>query len=162
MQWSKLKSRIEESFADSIQGRIQIFTTAYRRQDGMSRSWIVIDGEQVVSLTDEASWRELGAYFHELTPTDCLQHEAISEEDRCNNTIYERGEFSSYDFKIMAFESLNLSAQDCVNSEHPLLRALGVLNKKTGKTKVKALQRDKHSMVAYLAKFRAEAEAANK
>ncbi|MGJ8694631.1 MAG: SF0329 family protein [Thalassotalea sp.] len=162
MQWSKLKSRVEESFADSIKGRIQIFTTAYRRQDDISRSWVVIDGKQEVSLTDSASWWEQGAYFHELTPTDCLQHKAISEENRKENKIHEHGEFSSYDFKIMAFESLSLSALDCTSSEHPLLRALGVLNKKTGKAKVKALQKDKHPMVAYFAKFRTEAEATNK
>lgn len=159
MQWSKLKSRVEESFADCIKGRIQIFTTAYRRQDYISRSWVVIDGKQEVSLTDEASWWEQGAYFHELTPTDCLQHKSIGNEERSEGKIYEKGEFSSYDFKIMAFESLNKSAQDCVASEHPLLRTLGVLNKKTGKAKVKALLKDKHPMVSYFAKFRWEAEA---
>lgn len=162
MQWSKLKSRIEESFADSTKGRIKIFTTAYRRQDNISRSWVVIDGKQEVSLTDSASWWEQGAYFHELTPTVCLQHKAISEENRTENQIHEHGEFSSYDFKIMAFESLSLSAQDCISSENPLLRTLGVLNKKTGKAKVKALQKDKHPMVAYFAKFRAETEVINK
>lgn len=162
MQWSKLKSRVEETFADSIKGRIQIFTTAYRRQDNISRSWVVIDGKQKVSLTDEASWWEQGAYFHELTPTDCLKHKAIGEEERSENNIHEKGEFSSYDFKIMAFESLSLTAQDCINSQHPLLRTLGVLNKKIGKSKIIALQKDKHPMVAYFAKFRAEAEATNK
>lgn len=161
MQWSKLKSRIEASFADSIQGRIKIFTTAYRRQDNTSRSWVVIDGKQEVSLTDEAAWWEQGAYFHELTPTDCLTHEAICEEDRTDNSLYERGEFSSYDFKTMAFESLSLSAEDCVSSDHPILRTLGVLNQKTGKAKVIALQKDKHPMVAYFAKFRSDAEATN-
>ena len=161
MQWSKLKSRVEESFADSIKGRIKIFTTAYRRQDEISRSWVVIDGKQEISLTDNASWWEQGAYFHELTPTDCLQHQAISEGDRTEGKIHEHGEFSSYDFKIMAFESLSLSALDCISSEHPLLRTLGVLNKKIGKAKVKALEKDKHPMVAYFAKFRTKAEATN-
>lgn len=162
MQWSKLKSRVEGSFADCIKGRIQIFTSAYRRQDNISRTWVVIDGKQEVSLTDEASWREQGAYFHELTPTDCLQHKSIDDESRTENKIHENGEFSSYDFKIMAFKSLSMSAQDCIISEHPLLRTLGVLNKKTGKAKVKLLHKDKHPMVAYFARFRTEADTTNK
>lgn len=137
IEWSKLKSRVEETFADSIKGRIHIFTTAYRRQDNISRSWVVIDGKQEVSLTDEASWWEQGAYFHELTPTDCLKHKAIGEEERSENNIHEKGEFSSYDFKIMVFESLSLTAKDCINSQHPLLRTLGVLKKKLEKLRLK-------------------------
>lgn len=76
MQWSKLKKRIEDNFADSVKGRIQVFTTAYRRQDDIARSWLVIDGKQEVSFTDCASWKNLGAYFHELTPQIALHTHA--------------------------------------------------------------------------------------
>ncbi|WP_020411246.1 SF0329 family protein [Microbulbifer variabilis] len=162
MQWSKLKKRIEENFADSIKGRIEVFTTAYRRQDETARSWVVIDGKQEVSLTDCNSWWEQGAYFHELTPTDCLTHKTVNDSERTEGNLYEAGEFSSYDFKIMCFESLNISAQDCIKSEHPLLRVIGVLHRKLGKAKVKEMQKDSHPMVAYFAKFRMQAEAANK
>ncbi|EAR10427.1 hypothetical protein [Reinekea blandensis] len=158
MQWSKLKKRVEENFADSIKNRVEIFTTAYRRQDDISRSWMVIDGKQEVSFTDCDSWRNLGAYFHELTPTVCLKHKKIEESERQHNRLFEPGEFSSLDFKIMAFESLNLSAQDCLSSPHPVLRSLGVLHRKTGKSKVKAMRDDAHPLVAFLAEFRWRAE----
>lgn len=158
MQWSKLKKRVEENFAESIKGRVELYTTAYRRQDEIARSWIVIDKKQEISFTDCASWRNLGAYFHELTPTNCLQHKAIDDNNRVEGHLVESGEFSSYDFKIMAFESLSISASDCVISEHPILRCLGVLHRKTGKNKVKAMQSDKHPLVAFLAKFRHVAE----
>ncbi|PXF29906.1 hypothetical protein WH50_18310 [Pokkaliibacter plantistimulans] len=162
MQWSKLKKRIEENFADSIKGRIEIFTIAYRRQDEIARSWVVIDGNQEVNFTEFDSWWEQGAYFHELTPTDCLTHKAVNDAERTKGSLYEPGEFSSYDFKIMCFESLNISAHDCIKSEHPLLRVIGVLHRKLGKSKVKEMQEDSHPMVAYFAKFRMQAEAANK
>jgi hypothetical protein len=158
MQWSKLKKRVEENFADSVRSRIEIFTTSYRRQDEISRSWMVIDGKQEISFTDCDSWRNLGAYFHELTPTNCLKHEAIKDNERTEHKLYEPGEFSSYDFKIMAFESLSISAQDCLASEHPILRCIGVLHRKTGKAKVKAMREDKHPLVAFLAQFRWLAE----
>ena len=162
MKWSKLKKQIEENFADSIKGRIEIFTTAYRRQDEIARSWIVIDGKQEVSLTDCDSWWEQGAYFHELTPTDCLTHKAVNNSERIEGNLHEAGEFSSYDFKIMCFESLSISAHDCIKSEHPLLRVIGVLHRKLGIAKVKEMQKDSNPMVAYFAIFRMQAEAANK
>ncbi|WP_444889497.1 SF0329 family protein [Microbulbifer sp. DLAB2-AA] len=158
MKWSKLKKRVEENFADSVKGRIEIFTTAYRRQDEISRTWMVIDGKEKVSFTDCASWRNLRAYFHELTPTNCLRHRKIDESERQEDSLFEPGEFSSYDFKIMAFESLNTSAHNCLSSEHPILRCLGVLHQKTGKTRVKAMREDKHPLVAFLAEFRYMAE----
>ncbi|EPE6127622.1 SF0329 family protein [Vibrio parahaemolyticus] len=158
MQWSKLKKRIEDNFAESVKNRVELYTTAYRRQDETARSWIVIDGKQEISFTDCASWRNLGAYFHELTPTDCLRHARINDNERIEGKLFEDGEFSSYDFKIMAFESLSISANDCIISEHPILRCLGVLHRKTGKAKVEAMQSDKHPLVAFLARFRHIAE----
>lgn len=162
MQWSKLKKRVEENFADSIKDRIEVFTTAYRRQDDISRSWVVIDGKQKVSLTDNESWWAQGAYFHEHTPTDCLTHKAIDDSERSEGKVHEDGEFSSYDFKTMCFESLSISAHDCIKSEHPLLRVIGVLHRKLGVSKVKEMQKDSHPMVAYFANFRVQAETANK
>lgn len=158
MQWSKLKKRVEENFADSVKNRIEIFTTAYRKQDDLSRSWMVIDGKQEVSFTDYDSWRNLRACFHELTPTDCLRHRAIEDSERIEDRLFEPGEFSSYDFKIIAFESLSISAQECLSSQHPILRSLGVLHRKTGKAKVKVMREDNHPLVAFLAEFRFLAE----
>ncbi|WP_345888805.1 SF0329 family protein [Shewanella algae] len=161
MQWSKLKKRVEENFAESIKGRIEIFTTSYRRQGEVARSWVVIDSKQGISLTDYESWSEQGAYFHELTPTDCLKHKSVDGLERTVGSLYEAGEFSSYDFKIICFESLSLSAHDCIKSEHPLLRVIGVLHRKLGKAKVNEMLKDPHPMVIYFADFRIKAEAAD-
>ena len=162
MKWSQLKKRIEENFAEAVSGRIEVFTTAYRRQDEIARSWVVIDGKQKVSLTDVHAIWEHGAYFHELTPTDCLTHPEIDYAKRTENNLHEVGEFSSYDFKTMCFESLSISAHDCIKAKHPLLRVIGVLHRKLGVAKAKELQNDPHPMVAYFAKFRVQAESANK
>ena len=162
MKWSKLKKRVEETFACSIRKRIKIYTTSYRKQDDLSRSWIVIDGKQKISLSDIASWREQQAYFHELTPTDCLTHKAVENSSRSEGNLYESGEFSSYDFKIMAFIYLNTSAHDCIKSTHPILRGLGALNKRIGIKKIKLLLNDPHPMVAFLANYRYQRELAQK
>ncbi len=159
MKWSKLKQMIEESFSDSIRKRVQVHLTSYRGIDGNSRSWIVIDGEEKISLDNFTSIIKNGAYFNELTPIkDCLTHSEIKKNKRSENKLYEKGEFSSFDFTFMAKQYLQKSAHDSIKSNHPILRTLGVLNKKIGKAKVKELQYDENPIVAYFAKFRYEAE----
>ena len=64
----KTKKRVEESFANSVRGRIEIFTTSYCKIDQLSRSWTVIDGKQKISLSDATSYMINQSYFHELSP----------------------------------------------------------------------------------------------
>ena len=50
MPWSKLKQRIEETFADSVRGRVELHQTRYRRaHDQAGELWITLDGEQILS-----------------------------------------------------------------------------------------------------------------
>ena len=48
MKWSQLKKRIEESFADSVRGRVEVWNTRYRRaHDDAGEAWITIDKQRV-------------------------------------------------------------------------------------------------------------------
>ncbi len=155
MKWSKLKQKIEERFADSIKQRVNIHLTSYRGHNGNSRSWITVDGIEKISLDNFTSFNENSAYFNELTPIEnCLTHNKIKDFKRDKNFLCEKGEFSSFDFTYMAKKYLQTSAQDAIKSEHPLIRLFSVLDKKTGKRKIKQLQNDKNPIVSYFAKFR--------
>ncbi len=55
----------------------------------------------------------------------------------------------------------DLSAHNCIKSEHPLLRVIGVLHRKLGKSKVNEMLKAPHPMVVYFADFRIKAEAAD-
>ena len=159
MKWSKLKQMLDESFSNTIRKRIQVNMTSYRGIDGNSRTWIVIDGEEKISLDNFTSMIENGAYFNKLTPIENVYtHKEVEKNQRSENKLYEKGEFSSFDFTFMARQYLQMPAHDSIKSEHPILRTLGVLNKKIGKAKIKELQFDENPMVAYFAKFRYEAE----
>jgi hypothetical protein len=159
MKWSKLKKRLEESFSDTIRKRVQIYLTSYRDSNENSRVWIVVDGEEKISLDNFNSIIQNGAYFNELTPIqDYLTHKKIEKNERSSNKLYENGEFSSFDFTFMARQYLQTPAYKSIQSTHPILRTLGVLNKKIGIDKIKKLQYDENPMVAYFAKFRYEAE----
>jgi hypothetical protein len=161
MRWSKLKQRIEATFADSIKKDIKVFNTAYKKaydSESLSRSWIEVEKKEIVNFCDYASESVFQAFYHEDTPTICLKHRRITKEERNPKNLSEKGEFSSLDFKEMGFSYLNTSAQNCIKSQHPLLRALGSLNKKIGKNKLKELIEDQHPLVSFLAKYRLNQE----
>jgi hypothetical protein len=62
MHWSKLKQRVEERFAGSVAGRVELRLTSYRHaHDGLGRGWITVDGIEVASMCYWRSLRE-GSY----------------------------------------------------------------------------------------------------
>jgi hypothetical protein len=51
MQWSKVKGRVEELFASSVAGRVELRTANYRKAPDMERrGWITIDGVEVYNF----------------------------------------------------------------------------------------------------------------
>src|SRR4051812_28421733 len=50
MKWSKLKQQVESMFAESVRGRVALWTTRYEKaHDRFGRSWITVDGREIVS-----------------------------------------------------------------------------------------------------------------
>lgn len=59
MRWSQLKKRIEATFAESVAGRVEVWTTRYRKSaDEEGEAWITIDKHRVASMG-------MGTYFVE-------------------------------------------------------------------------------------------------
>ncbi|MCH2184101.1 MAG: hypothetical protein MK108_19050, partial [Mariniblastus sp.] len=57
MQWSKLRSQVEDLFADSVKGRVRLHSTRYRKMhDQQGRAWLTIDGEEIVNMTNLFEW----------------------------------------------------------------------------------------------------------
>jgi hypothetical protein len=51
MRWSKIKKRIEDTFADSVRGRVEVWNTNYRKaHDQAGEAWITIDKKKVHSM----------------------------------------------------------------------------------------------------------------
>jgi hypothetical protein len=51
MQWSKAKGRVEQLFAPSVAGRVELRTANYRKAPDMEgRSWITIEGVEVYNF----------------------------------------------------------------------------------------------------------------
>ena len=159
MRWSKLKKLVEDSFADSVRGRVRVFSTHYDCSCG--RGWITVDGKELANLCTETSGAKYRAVFHETTNTIYAKHPAVPDEERNPNNIVEPGEFSRFDLHIACWDYAHQSVADSLNSENPLIASLAVLNSKVGKGRLaKVAAKDLHPLTRALLNFRLKAEEA--
>lgn len=157
MKWSKVKKLVESSFAPSVKGRVQIYSTHYQCSCG--RGWITVDGEELVDLSTMLTGTIYKCAYHEATNTDCLTHPAVRDEQRQPGNLIEAGEFSRFDLHEACWEYLHTSVGDSLISRHPLIVSLAVLNAKVGKGKLKRMAAGRlHPLVRALLEFRLAAE----
>lgn len=162
MKWTKLKSTIESRFAKSVRGRVEIWTTAYRKPDSVTgRGWITLDGEQIVNFGTALSWLKHGAYFHESSNTVCLKHPEVRAEERSPSNLIEEGEFSRFDLHLACWESLNMSIDDQLQSRNPLIRSLAVLDRRVGTRRLQKIDDEgEHPLVRFFIHLRRQTEPA--
>jgi hypothetical protein len=144
MKWSQLKKRVEDNLAPTIKGRVQFFTTAYRKPNSSTgRGWITLDGEEVANFSTMDSGRFYGRFYNETTPDNKLRyatHERVADNEREAGNLVERGEFSRFDLHICMFESLSMTATEMVKHESPIVQILGILDRRTGKRSLEKLK----------------------
>jgi hypothetical protein len=164
MQWSKLKQTMESKFADSVKGRVQLFSTAYRKpKSNDGRGWITVDKEEIVNFSTIQSWRNFGALFHEATMTTCLRHSSIDESSRSADKLIEDGEFSRFDLHNCCWEYLNLTVEEGLEHKSPLINLFAVLDKRLGKRRLVCIDKSKlHPLTKWFYEFRLAAEKLDK
>ncbi|MBN2777376.1 MAG: hypothetical protein JXR36_07025 [Bacteroidales bacterium] len=144
MQWSQLKKRIEENLADSVRGKVEFFTTAYRKPNSSTgRGWITVDGDEIVNFSTMDSGTVYGRIYNETTPENknrYATHEKIDPSDRTEGQLIEKGEFSRFDLHICMFESLNMTVKEMLEHDSPIVQSLGILDRRTGKRTLEKLR----------------------
>ncbi len=157
MRWSKVKKLVEESFADTVRGRVAVYSTWYQCRCG--RGWITIDGKEIVNLSTHAAWQRYDALYHESTKTIWRKHPPVPDEQRIAGNLAEKGEFSRFDLHEACWEYLHSSIHQSLSSDNPLLVSLAVLSAKVGKTRLALLAREElHPLPKALLQFRMQAE----
>jgi len=181
MRWSKVRKLVEESFADSVKGRVAVHTTQTR--SGMpyacdcGHGWLTIDGESITHFHTHLSYDIHRTPYHESTDTAAAwrrntdlpgqkrtstfsTHPAVSDEDRMPGNLSEPGEFSRYDLALSCWKYLHTSLQESLDSPSPIIRALAMLNGKVGRQRLaRYAAAETHPLPKALAEFRIEAEA---
>lgn len=127
MQWSKLKHNIESRFADEIRGRVCIYSTRYTiGSHFMTRGWITVDGTEIANFSTPENVNKYGHFSPEM-------NERIADSERTPGKAVEKGEFSKYEFVDSCREFLNMNIAEAIKSDNPILVALAILDKRTGK-----------------------------
>ncbi|WP_100613110.1 SF0329 family protein [Confluentibacter lentus] len=144
MQWSQLKKRVEQNLAESIKGKVEFFTTAYRKPNSSNgRGWITIEGKEIINFSTMDSRTIYGRYYNETTPDTKKRHAThikIEPQERNEGQLTEEGEFSRFDLHICMFESLNMTPDKMLDHDSPILQTLGILDKRTGKRTLEKLK----------------------
>ncbi|MGE4159248.1 MAG: hypothetical protein AB7F75_09140 [Planctomycetota bacterium] len=130
MKWSKLKSLVEERFADSLGKRITINSTRYGNCS-CGRAWITVDKEEIANFCTRAHFNNKAG----IPP---------SEDAKSN---FEKmpvgyGELSRQDAYQSCFEYIHsLTLDQAILDEDPLIQTLAILDKKLGRKKMMTLDR---------------------
>jgi hypothetical protein len=154
MQWSKLKTRIKALICPESQNRIDFHVTRYREAtDFGTEAWITVDGIKVFG----------GGHYHRFVPECQEWHRRVSG---ANSLPYFRPELKAIGQEIA--EALNkqeihdteqivgamrkyldLSIEEALQSDNPFIKALAVIDRRTGKRTIEKLQLQEtdHSLV---------------
>lgn len=146
MDWSKVKQKVESRFATSLRGRLTINLTRYRKSsaDHLYEFWFSFDGRKLHSVSD-------GQFY-----------EAVYDRTTGQRADWDETELatpSGFESKRLVEGSLNLPIDALVQHEHPVVRALGIVDARFGERRLKMLSvAGEHPIVADLARLRAQAE----
>lgn len=117
MRWSKLKQQIQANFAESVRGRVELWTTRYEKaHDRFGRSWITVDGREILNMANYLVWQ------------------AVDRED--DPARFDVSAFAGFELPRVMREYLTLSIDDAIASPHPLIRALAVLDRRAGRRRL--------------------------
>jgi hypothetical protein len=168
MKWSQLKKRMEKTFADSVRGRFEVWVTSYRdAHDDAGEAWITLDQQKIVTLSNlrfQIAHYETAQRLRK--ERDCLDYRDPTRVagyreawDDATKILHEAGTFDSHDLPRSMFAYLNLSIDNALKSDNPIIRAFAVLDRRCGKRRLCAFDvSNEHLLVSQLYRFRCLAE----
>jgi len=163
MQWSKLRRNIEAFLADSVQGRVGLHTTRYRTMhDHDGRAWITLDGKEIINMVHIWKWlyevkKRAAAMAGEADLRKWQNYEQYkhkAEKELENESFFTQSHLGG-----AMHEYQSLSIDQILKSDNPVIRAIGMLDRRTGIRRLKNIDVvSEHPLVQVTYIFRCEAE----
>lgn len=148
MRWSKLKQRIEETLAPRAKGRVEFWATRYRKaHDQEGEAWITIDGQPVHSMGTLTHFAELYERCDQQPngphgPHGAATAAVVKEQLRAEGVL------SLWEFNDALFKYLNMPFEQILISDHMLIRAVGMFDKRLGKRRLRLMDMSQeHALV---------------
>jgi hypothetical protein len=162
MKWSKLKSLVENKFAQSLKGRVSINSTAYGNCS-CGHLWITIDKNVIANFCTRAFWNRVsGNYYrkNDRWKSDNPIPSYVTKSQRESYGEVEYGELSRQDAYLSCWEYIHkLDHKTALASDDPLIQSLAVLDKRLGKRRLGILDlKNLHPLAKKLYLFRVEQE----
>ncbi len=163
MQWSKLKKNVESYFAKSVKGRIGLHSTKYRTMhDHDGRAWITLDKKEISNMVHIWKWLEI----RDQKVKELMRNEHLPEKGNRGNfekiaeeALEDQGIFMQSHLGRAMHDYQNMSIQNILTSKNHIIRAIGMLDRRTGKRKLKEIDRTtEHPLVQTTYIFRCDAE----
>lgn len=157
MRWSKLRQRIEASFADSVRTRVQLHQTRYRKaHDQEGEFWITVDGSRVLSVGSMSALVAL-----DKARSDLRQHGLSSAEAHAQamDRLRQDNVYLLEQVLWQLEDYLNGSIDQIMESSSPIVRGLGLLDRRFGSRRLARYDlTTEHEFVIAMHKIRCEAE----
>jgi len=170
MKWSKLKSAVEGRLADALRGQIKFNVTSYGPGQSyfMRRAWITLDKEELFNFSTVEWYMEHYKLRSEIREIDqshdimgSKQNEKFSRaHDEATAIMKKKGIYSCGDFYDALEAYLNMSIEEAISSSNPIIKSLGILDKRFGKRRLEKIEisANDHPMVRKFYEIRYEAE----
>jgi hypothetical protein len=145
MKWSKLKSEIENRFCESLKKRVSINSTAYGACS-CGHAWITLDKVIIANFCTRA-------YYNN-------ESGQVTDNGKYDNLKNTYGELSRQDIYESCWSYVHeLSIEEALESEDPLIQTLSVIDKRVGKRRLVQLNAEEmHPLASHLFKERLTAE----
>ena len=155
MRWDSLKRRIEAGFAASVEGRVEVWKSAFEGADVAGEAWVTFDSRRVWSMDGATFDRE----------RDKLRKGAgglpvfADASDEAESTLHSRGVFRDTDFTGALGRYVGLAHDVAMDSDDALIRGLALLDRNLERRDLERFDpRNENAFVLEMYDIRCEAE----
>ena len=135
IRWAEIRKILEQDLlCDLLKGRVQYFTTRYRKaHDDGGRVCVLVDDKEIINMPFATEYL-IYAEVHRRIESEPNCEKSISEHyNELEKEFSEKGIFEPWDFGSALDEYLSSSIQDSLNSENRLVQMFAIMDRRVGK-----------------------------